>query len=142
MASKRWWFIALTVLTGVILFRHVWLWLPAHRYESLISNTALVHALSSGDSKQVRSLAKAYHYDYQIFQADHLLYSSNSYLPNLRIFQQQAPEPGVIVMSLKNRLQATEPYQTRIASHRYIFFAVSPSGASNQLTYVIYGKVL
>ena len=141
-AYKKWWFIGLCLLAGVILFRHLWLWLPAHRYNSLVESSPLVSALSHGDSKRIGQLASTYHYEYQIFDGGQLRVTSDPHLPTLHIFQQASASTGVLPTSLHDQLRATEPYQTRIASHRYIFFAVSPGGAANKLTYVIYGKVL
>ncbi|HSX07385.1 MAG TPA: hypothetical protein VLG11_00660 [Candidatus Saccharimonadales bacterium] len=141
VVHKRWWFAALSLLVSVVAFRHMWLWLPAHRYQSLISHGDLLSALNAEDDQQVAKLAGKYHYDYQIFRNSQLAYTSSAKLPAVRLFQTPSLARGVIVNPLAERLRATEPYQAHIALHRYIFFAVTPRTA-DRLTYIIYGKVL
>jgi len=134
---RRWWYIAACALIGVVAFRHIWLWMPEHRYMGLISHDDLVSALSAGDSKRVVSLARSYGYDYQVFTNGKLGESSNAWLPKVQLLNQPIPAQGVITTSLKDQLTATKPYEMHVNFHRYVFFATT----AQQYTYVLYGKV-
>ena len=140
--SKRAWFWTVFLLVEVIAFRHAWLWLPHQRYEALISQPALTTALTNGDETQLAVLARKLHYDYEIFRGSTMAYASDPQLPGIHIFRQPAVGQDVIVPSLHDQLANTQPYQGQLASHRYIFFAVTPPKAARNVTYVIYRKVL
>jgi hypothetical protein len=130
------------LLIGVIVFRNIWTWLPQHTYRTLITGSDILSALDNGNDNQIAALAQTYHYDYQIFQKNHLVYSSNPRLPTVRLIQTPLPSPGVIVNNIQTQLSAMQPYQAHIAFHRYIFFSVASTHSTKQAVYVVYRKVL
>jgi hypothetical protein len=134
---KRWWFLAVCLVAGIVAFRHFWVWLPEHRYANMTQQNDLLAALNAADNDQVEVLSHRHGYDYQIFNGDQLIQSSNLKLPQLQLVRQAEPAAGVITASLTDRLQAMRPYQIHIGFHRYIFFAVS----SRHQTYIMYSKV-
>ncbi len=135
---KRWWFIVGCALVGIIGFRHVWLWLPEHRYAGFIANDSFVAALKSETPNEIKRLARTYSYDYQIFRNGKLQESSSTSLPSIRLVHQPASAPGVLTTDFKEQLLSSKPYEFTRRLHRYIFFG-STAGA---YTYVVYGKVL
>lgn len=134
---KRVWLIALCLFAGIVSFRHVWLWLPSHRYHDMINNTTLVGALQKDTPQEFISVARSFRYDYQIFKNSKLMESSASMLPTVHLLQPPARAPGVLKSGLQEQLLASRPYEFGRGLHRYIFF----SSTAGQYTYVVYGKV-
>ena len=134
----KWWLTGLVVLLSIIGFRHMWLWLPAHRYDSLINRSDLVAALEVDQPQQLTSLAGKYHFDYQVFKAGRLVQQSRGGWPHIQFVHAPGMSADVIKASLQDRLRVTQPYQLSRDFHRYIFLASS----AGDYTYVIYQKVL
>jgi len=135
---KRWWFIVGCALVAIIGFRHVWMWLPEHRYASMLQHLDLIAALQNDNPSLFKNLSHRYGYDYQVFTNGHLLEGSRPDLPYLRLVSQPPATPGVLAVKLEEQLAGSNPYQYSHGFHRYIFFSTT----AGQYTYVLYGKVL